>query len=232
MRKYIILILTLGYNLSHATTFTPVTIKKQISQSHGVIKGEVSLVESFKRENGEIVTKVELYTDKWIGVDTDNNLVSVYYPGGRVGDEVQLIEGSPRFELGESVVLFTKEINGQHWVQNLGLGKFSVKRVGSNYIMVNQIFPKIVNVGQLSLESFYNLTQRLKNTKFKERIKDKYELNKEKQARAHMQRSKTKRSIASVTPSKDEAEKFEIFWLILILGALGLLFRIKVNKSQ
>jgi hypothetical protein len=215
-----------------ATSFIPITIKKQISESHGVVKGEVSSIEPFENENGEIITKIELFSDKWIGVQAMDSRIDVYFPGGQIGDKIQEIQGAPQVEIGENIVVLTKKINGQNWVQNLGLGKFSIKRVGSNYILVNQIFPKIVNVGQIPLTKFLTLTERLKKKKFTERFKDKYELSKEKQAKLHMYKKKPTRKIASVDGNEEKPEKLASFWLVLILGAMGLLFGIKRKKSE
>jgi hypothetical protein len=232
MRNYLVILTLLAAQAVSATTFVPVTIKKQISESQGVVKGEVSSIESFENENGEIITKIELYSDKWIGVEASESIVDVYYPGGTFGEKVQNIQGAPQVEMGENIVVLTKSINGENWIQNLGLGKFSIKRVGSNYILVNQIFPKVVNVGQIPLKKFYSLTERLKKMKFTERYKDKYELSKEKQAKIHMYKRKVNRAIASVEESEEKSEKLASFWLVLILGGLGILFGLKKKNTE
>jgi hypothetical protein len=230
MYKLLFLFAFIQTSLVFATTFVPVSIKNQIKESHGIIKGEVHTMESIELENGKIATKVEIYIDKYMNVEVNDDLAAVYFPGGTLGDIKREVEGAPKFSVGEKIVLFTKKIEERNWVQNLGLGKFSIKRVGSNYILVNQVFPQLANVGQMSLDNFLNLAQRVKSKKFVERYKDKYELSNEKQARAHVHK-KTKRSIASVE-GVDSSSKFQTFWLVFILGFLGVFFAIRRKKNE
>lgn len=215
-----------------ATTFVPISIKKQIKESDGLVKGEVTAIESIIHQ-GKIATKVTLHADKWIGLDPDEyGFVDLYYPGGQVDDQVVEVGGSPQFDLGEDVILFVKLHKKNYWVNNLGLGKFSIKKIGPKEIIVNQIFPNHPNVGQMRLTKFYELSQWVKKDKFTERFKDKYELNQEKHSRNFHQGKRKGRSIASVTgKEKLEQHKFSAIWLVLILGLLVLLFGFLRKKT-
>lgn len=214
-----------------ATTFVPITIKKQITESTGVIIGEAISINSEKDENGRINTRVFLKADKWIGANVENNHVEVFYPGGRVGDEVYKILGAPEFKIGEKVVLLTKKIQGKDFVQNLGLGKFSLKNLGRTQLLVNQIYPNRPEVGQMRLSNFLDLTQEIKGKKFSERFKNKYELNIEKQT--SLNASYSGRSIASVSSAKEkEKNKLPDYWLVIILGVCGVGYTMFRKKSN
>ena len=110
MRKLVLIVCILMIsNIAFCTTFIPLPIKKQIKESDAVVKGEVILTESEMDTDGEITTKVTILADKWIGVKPQSDFVEVHYLGGKVGPRIQKVEGSPNFEIGEKIVLFTKK---------------------------------------------------------------------------------------------------------------------------
>lgn len=223
MRNYIALVaLTLSITQAFGTTFIPVPIKKQIVESHGIVKGEVVAVNAEEDEKGRIVTRLFLRADKWIGVQPTDNHLEILYPGGQLGDRVQLIHGSPKFKPGEKVVLFLKENNKNLWVQNLALGKFMIRKYGVSDVLINSVFPNHPKVGQIPLASFYELASNIKKKDFKERFKDKYELQTEKYAYQNI--GKSGRSIASVRKAEEAEENLNISWLIALLGIIGGVF--------
>jgi hypothetical protein len=224
MAKCLILFVFLT-GVANATSFLPVSIKKQISESNGIVIGEVVNSEAFFDENGVIQTKTFLRLDKWIGVEPVSYHTEIYAPGGMIEDRVHTIEGAPKFTIGEKVVLMLKSHKGKKWVLNLGLGKFNIKKIGNSEILVNSIFPRHPKVSQISLDVFYSLATRLKSKKFSERTKDKYEVEIEKHS-AIIKQDRMKRDIASVRnfDKKQEDSKNSIFWIVLIFGCLGAVF--------
>jgi len=216
-----------------ATLFQPISVKKHLIESSGVIEGEIVSIESELGENDKIVTRVILRPDKWIGnlemPETDE--VSILYPGGQVGNQVRKIEGVPDFALGESVVVFIRNHDGEKWVSNLGLGKYSIKRMGNEKIIVNQIFPTEPNMGQMSLKNFYQIAQEVKEQKFSYRFKEKYELYNEQDMIDTVKNQKDGRAIASVDEHEESASKFNPFWLVFFLGFLGLFVAI-IKKRE
>lgn len=216
-----------------ATTFSPVTIRDQLKGAEGVVQGEVVAVSSERDEELGIISKVFLKADRWIGVDVVDNHVELYFPGGELGDEGSLVHGAPKFKQGEKVIVLTNPHNGRSWVQSLGLGKFTIKKVGHTKVAVNQIFPNMPDVGQMRLKSFLSMARELKGEKFKERFKDKYE-------REHVRSTTSSsheaqgRSIASIGQAGDgkSGEKPSPLWLVLLLGALGVGVRLSWGKSR
>lgn len=216
---------------SLATTFIPVSIKKQIKESGKIVEGRVISQEA-KREKGMIVSSIQLLADKWVGIQMDSDIINVHFPGGQMGDEVYKVEGSPEFELGEKVVLMLVEQDGKFWVNNLGLGKYSIRSLGKQDVLVNQIFPNHPKVGQISVDKFHRLTEWVTKKKFKERFKDKYEINKDKAQRSRVMHRNLGRSVASFEDvSRGEKESIPAIWLVFILGILGGIVRIIRRNS-
>lgn len=225
----IYLILFISLSSVQATTFSPLTIKTQIKQSDSIVKGRVISEFSEINENGEIVTVVDILADKWIGTEAQSDIIQVYYRGGVVGDKAVLIEGAPEFTVGEKVIVFTKKVHEKNYIVNLGLGKFSLKKLGDEYVLVNQIFPRKPQVGQMRLDKFIDLSQWVKKERFTERYKDKYEIMQEKQASIKT-KVKKGRKIASIG-KEENSEPKSATWLVFLFGLLGAVFII-IKKRE
>jgi hypothetical protein len=232
MRKHLILLMGLISIAAHATTFVPLPIKQQIQEAQGIVEGEVVAVNSQELQDGSIATRIFLRADKWVGLSPESDHIEVYFPGGHIGDKVHKIEGAPEFQIGEKVVLMTQNIENQIWIQNLSLGKFSIKKFGLNDIVVNSVFPNHPQAGQMSLKAFHELVQSIKKEEVQVRFKDKYERNHEKYHAVKSLHNNNSRKIASV---EDETEKnnFNTYWLVFILGFIGAIFSfVKIRKNH
>lgn len=219
-------------SLSFATTFIPLPIKKQVKESGKVVEGSVISLES-KLHNGVIISSVRLLVDKWIGLELNQTYLNVHFPGGRVENQVYKVEGTPEFELGEDVVLMLVEQDGKFWVNNLGLGKYSIKMLGERKVLVNQIFPNHPGVGQISVDKFHTLTEWVTKKKFKERYKDKYEINNERDLHSKIIQRRRGRSIASEEFASGQNEKDSVpaIWLVIVLGLMVAIVRFFRRKS-
>ena len=215
-----------------ATTFSPITIKKQLKTSSGLVEGTVISVTS-ELLDGEIVSKVEILPDRWMNLSVDDSVVELHFPGGILGNKALKVEGAPKFIIGEKVVVFTNKFKNKNWISNLGLGKFSIKTIGQTSVMVNQIFPGHPEVSQMKMKSFYELSKWVKKKDFKLRYKDKYELSSEKEIHLRRKARIKGRSLASIQNNQKEnvTHKFPAIWLVLLLGLLGFAFGMLRNKS-
>lgn len=231
MRNLKILLIFLLFSHSvWATMFQPLSLRRQLLESSGVVQGEVQHIESELDDNGKIITRVTLRADRWIGLNFEQEEVSVFFPGGKVGDQARLIEGVPDLSLGENVVLFVKRGEHRDWVSNLGLGKYSIKRVGKEQIMVNQVFPTEPSMGQIRLDKFYALAKEVKSQKFQYRFKEKYELHDE-QVQIQTKISNG-RSVASVENTESSKSGIDPFWLVIVLGSLGVMVGVIRNRTS
>jgi hypothetical protein len=231
MSKCLILFILFSIQVS-ATTFVPLSIKKQISDSSGVLVGEVINSQAFETKDGQILTKIFLKANKWIGVNPDHYHTEVYFPGGTVGDKSVQVSGTPKFVMGEQVVLMLKNYQGKNYLMNLGLGKFSIKKFGNTKILVNAIFPKEPKVGQMPLETFYKLAKRIKGERFQTRFKDKYELQVESESRK-VKVDKRGRKIASVESRiTQEDSKASTIWILLLFALFGAVFTLLKMQNK
>ena len=225
MRKYcLILGILLVTQAATATVFRPLTIREQLRESHGFVLGEVLASESLRDENGQIITKVTLKANKWLGkLKPTSDKLDVFIPGGQIGSRIQKVHGAPKLSLGEKVVLLTRNDGARNWVLNLGLGKFSVKRIGTHEIIINQIFPGKPNIGQIALNDFFKMAAHIKKEEVQARFKFKYEIISDKEFYAHTNKKEEVegRKIASVEEDNHSSNKLETYWLVLILGLLG-----------
>lgn len=220
MNKLIILFILSFISSSYATTFVPISAKEQVKRSDYLIRGIVISSQTEEHEFFKVVTRVEMRVEQGLGFGEVPSLIDVYYPGGNYEGQFIKIEGAPKLELGESVVLVLNNHKDQYWVSNLGLGKYSLKRVGEDYMMVNQIFPEHPEFGHIPFSRFVKIAENVKNKKFAMRSKTRFELEAEKRIHVATNKKQNSRGIASVEPAKDE-ESFPVIWLVFIFGALG-----------
>ena len=221
MRNYTILFIILSYcGQLLATSFVPLSIKDQIKDSDGVIHGKVESLEPVSGENGRIFTKVSIRPEKWLALERpENSLFEVYYPGGVIDGVAQLTHGSPKFELGEEVVLLVRKKSGSMWVNNLAMGKYDIKRVGDKRALINNVFPGRPNIGQMEMDSFFILAQEIKGQKVSYKFKTKAEVL----AQQVENNTRRGRKIASIN---NEASQFSegsdssqgMLWPVLLLG--------------
>ena len=205
------------------TTFVPISIKTQINEANSIVYGEVLSKEPETNEEGLVVTKFVLKLDRWIGLENfEGKELSVFTPGGKLKEQVVEIPGAAKMNLGEKVMLLLgKDETENYWVKNLGLGKYSAKKIGNGIVLVNQVFPMDPKIGQIRMERFVGLAERLKKQEFKVRFKDKYEIQAEKQVKYRKLTKGKGRNIASVEASEHANSKMNALWLVLILGLLG-----------
>lgn len=91
-----------------ATTLAPLTFGDQVASAEMIFRGRVLAVDAEKRKRGGgeiIVSRVRFETlETYKGEPQAKETLE--FLGGRVGDEEMLIEGMPRFAVGDEVVLF------------------------------------------------------------------------------------------------------------------------------
>ena len=221
---YILMLSLFSLKIS-ATTFEPITIKTHIKESDALISGEVSSIENINKD-GLISRKISIDLDKWVGFEVESNNVDIYAPGGEIDGTKFHVTGAPKFTIGEKVVVFINLIKDEFWVSNLGLGKYSVKRIGKRKIIVNQIFPGKPGVGQMDLQKFFELSEWVRKQKFTVRFKNKYEIHHEKVVSQYKKMGRGIASIESSDSANKSEEKIPAYWLVIILGVLGVGFQV------
>ncbi len=114
-----------------ATTVIPPDFDHLVAQADYVVRAVVKAVTSELRTDGphrHIVTKVELDVREVISGTPPQPLV-LQLLGGKVGDEEMVVDGVPKFKVGDEDILFVHG-NGRQFcpVVALTYGRFPVKR--------------------------------------------------------------------------------------------------------
>lgn len=105
------------------------TTEQLVGNSSDVIRGKVvSAVSKWDDAHTIIFTEVEVEISELIlGSIEKGRLISIYVPGGKVGDTVLSVEHAAQFEVGEDVVVFLTQLEGIYGVTSWEMGKFTVQ---------------------------------------------------------------------------------------------------------
>lgn len=103
----------------HATTLLQKNFQNLVDEAEGVVEGTIAKVESYYDQQFRIYSYVTLDRLTIHSGSFDEESLVLRMAGGQVGDEVQWIEGSPRFETGDKVILFLRG-NGRSLVPIVG----------------------------------------------------------------------------------------------------------------
>jgi len=134
--KNLVLVLTgtLGllycsFSSSALAVAIPQTTKQLVNNSSDVIRGKVTSTASrWNDAHTGIFTEVEIdISDIVLGSIEKGRTISVYVPGGVVGDTGLHVEHAAQFEEGEEVVVFLTQIQGRYGVTSWEMGKFTVQ---------------------------------------------------------------------------------------------------------
>ena len=234
-----ILLLVFSASLG-ATTFKPQPIEQQITESDGVFQGNYLKSETVELENGTLATQMIFKMSKEVGLQSDffgMDEVIVHYPGGKLGDKHQKVDGVPEFIPGEKVVLFIRSIENRYWGMNLGFGTYKVINYGNETVLVNYIFPLHPTVGQIGIQDFEKLVKKIKGNNLKIVRTLEYPTTPGQSVVQRVPASGTEgqnRTLASKSEQLDNQEdqpSLNVLWLIVALGFIGGLFRMSSRKA-
>ncbi len=217
-----------------ATSFRPQPIEQQIKESDGLFLGHYLKKKTVKLENGSLATQMYFKMTKEVGLQSEFfglDEIIVHYPGGKLGDQHIHVEGVPKFVPGEKVVLFIKNINQRYWGMNLGFGSYKMVNFGKETVLVNTIFPDLPKIGQVKWGEFELAVKSIKGLNL--RTIDSFESEQIVPNRLPASEGQN-RSLASVSEepqNNHEVPILNIFWLVVILGIAGGIFRFSVNTS-
>lgn len=229
--KLLVLLTFLVTSVSFATTFLPVAVDDQISEADGILIGHFLHQQSVRIEDGTIATQMTFKLSKEYGLASDLfglEEILVHYPGGSLDGETVMIDGVPRFTVGEKVALLARNIDNRLWGLNLALGSFRIVNYGNETLLVNEIFPQDRRLSQIKLTEFENKVKTIKGSSLK--VVKSLEVS-------PGQRTQGKnRSIASIsTPEENESVESVMpnnFWLLAFFAVAGAVAGLrKKNRS-
>lgn len=102
-----------------ATTIVFKNFDDLVKESDAIFAGRVASIESQENANQEIYTFVTFDQLSLLGGTYQGATLTLRFKGGRVGNRISQIVGSPEFNVNEQVVLFV-EGNGQYMVPVVG----------------------------------------------------------------------------------------------------------------
>lgn len=217
---------------SWATTFQPLPVEKLIGPADAILLGDFLTSKTVELEDGTLATEARFKIEKELGLDAEEfglSEIKVFYPGGKRGDRVVQIDGTPTFVPGEkNVVFLTLQPDGRLWVQGLAMGTFRVVRLGGTTMLINAVFPSHPEISRQEMGKFLRKVSDIKGKSLKEIRSDKYVLESQKD-RTRQVTGQTKgnsRSIASTEngiENRAEPNVMNSFWLVMIFGFLGAL---------
>lgn len=122
----IVLTLTLLATSAFATTLLKLDLATMTAKSERIVHGTVKQIEP-RKEGGRIFTHVTLEAREHLKGEAEDE-VTFRLLGGRMGDLVTIVHGSPDFALGEEVVVFLERPKGSEHLVVTGMsqGKFRV----------------------------------------------------------------------------------------------------------
>jgi hypothetical protein len=108
-----------------ATTAIQLDLESLVANSDRIVVGDVTEIESFRRD-GTILTDVTIdVADNWKGDGPDT--ITVRHPGGRVGDLVTHVPGTPTFRTDQRIAIFLERRDeGIYVPTGLAQGAFRV----------------------------------------------------------------------------------------------------------
>lgn len=141
-----------------ATTYYPLPIHKQLDESKAVIKGEYQGATYKKTSTGEIVTVASFRVDDYVGLKENEILnkqdFKIIFPGGKWNKMVYTIDGAPKFQKGESTVLFLNKSRHGFVLTGLSLGKYDIIKKDGEVGVSSSVFPNHPKLGFIPLEEF------------------------------------------------------------------------------
>jgi hypothetical protein len=225
-----------------ATTFNPVTPKELIEYSDAIFKGTFLKKKSYQIEDGSIATEMTFAVDAEIGLmsdQTNQSEVTVWYPGGRVKDKTEKIEGTPQWIPGEKAIIMAKvQKDDRLWGVSLALGTFRVIKMNQREMVINSVFPQNKSLSSWDWARWQNEIKIYKQDTIKQVDSDKYLVESQKQnnylPKANRSDGK-KRSIASLEKKSENGEyegELNPIGLLVVLAIMGLFSGFSARKKK
>jgi hypothetical protein len=111
-----------------ASTVVAMTLDQMSERAESIFLGRVTGTRAdWNAERTRIYTYVTLEVDRYLKGGSESKVATVRFLGGRVGPYAAMVPGSPRFEVGEEVLLFCAGGGARiPTVLGMSLGKFTI----------------------------------------------------------------------------------------------------------
>ncbi len=131
----------------------PLPLRVVAETADVIIVGRIGAITSVKKQvpskeiGYAIWSTAEVFPERMIKGALDREPAVIEFAGGRVGETIQIVEDSPTFATGETVILFLKRIEGKTSYTTVGMsqGKYEIKEgtVARKRVPVEQFIKEI-----------------------------------------------------------------------------------------
>ncbi len=135
----IVLIFFLGLiSYLYSLTVEYIGLERMTRESQLIIYGKV--ISSYSVwEDKSIFTYTTIEIKELIKGEYKSQKIVVKQMGGTVGYISQVVDGTPKLELGKEVVLFLRDWKGAYWIHSIVLGHFQVYEENGKKFAVNSL---------------------------------------------------------------------------------------------
>lgn len=218
-----------------ATTYYPLPLEKQLTESQAVIKGEYQGATYKKAAGGEIVTVASFKILESMGLK-DNEVLNrsdfkIIFPGGKWNNMIYTIDGAPRFTQGEQSVLLLNKSKYGFVLNGLSLGKYDIVKKDGVVGLASAIFPNHPKLGFIELNTFNQgltarygkkLTSVTSDRAFSLTLASNVRMPASTGDKAVFKRRGRSPASAYEASHQASTESISTFWLICLFAVLGL----------
>ena len=219
-----------------ATTFIPLPVEDQINATDSVVWA-INEGKAYKKlPSGEVVTEYSFKLLQASGLSEHKvvspNSFKILTPGGLWQGRFYQIHGVAEFKKGEAALLFLKQTPHGWFVNNLSMGKYNIIEDSEGTWFKNTVFPDHPKLGLISLKQMNEFLERKFDTPLVSIDIDKYVHNDLKSSTPKNNSYPNVRTPASVSQDAIEPgeSRFGLIWMVLFLGTLGFIYRIRAKK--
>lgn len=213
------------------------SLESQLRDSDAVVSGVISGSQYIRSPEGEVFTKYSLKLKNVSGINENSiytsDSFSFVVPGGDWQGIRYQISGAPMFEKGEETLLLLKKQKGEFTPLNLGMGKYSYKRIdGVDYIQ-SSVFPDHPELGRISIKKIEKeVDLRFGSLNKQEALQTRSSLSKNQNLLSKISPQKTRSPASeSADESRQSSTKMSMLWLVAFLGGLVTLkFALKIGR--
>jgi hypothetical protein len=128
MMRILALLILIPFARASASTVVAMSLDQMTERAESVLVGRVTGTRAdWNTARTRIYTYVTLEVDRYLKGGSASKVATVRVLGGRVGPYAAMVPGSPRFEVGEEVLLFCAGGGARiPTVVGLSLGKFTI----------------------------------------------------------------------------------------------------------
>jgi len=121
-------VVLLGARAASSTMFVPLSVEELTASSTAVVLGTVRNIQGVEDGQGGVMTLVDVAVDEVVGGEIGAPRIVLEEDGGVVHGHEEVVFGTPRFAIGETVLVFlTQRPNGAWRTNHLALGKFHIE---------------------------------------------------------------------------------------------------------